>query len=105
MEEQAFDKGVQIFNNCIAQSMFMDHNQQKKVSLPYIQSSQSSKANSAVNTSGMKPKKNYNKYDINKVGNIGKNSHKFVAIYSNSNQMKPKLVAKASFKDSSKGGP
>jgi hypothetical protein len=105
MEEQAFDKGVQIFNNCIAQSMFMDHTQQKDVSLPYIQSSQSSKASSVVNTSGMKPKKNNNKYDINKVGNIGKNSHKFVAIYSNSNQVKPKLVTKASFKDTSEGGP
>lgn len=105
MEEQAFDKGVQILNNCIAQSMFMDHSQQKEVSLPYIQSSQSSKANSVINTSGMKPKKNPNKYDINKVGNIGKNSHKFVAIYSNSNQVKPKLVTKGSFKDTSEGGP
>ena len=85
----------------------------KDVSLPYIQSNQSSSSQThsllnardvkwspskkkdkvgfpGASMPGYKAKKSKNKVEINRMGNSGKSSHKFVAIYSNSNQWKPK---------------
>lgn len=42
------------------------------------------------NVPGYKHKKNKNKLDVNRLGNNIKNNHNFVAIYSNSNNLKPK---------------
>ena len=108
------DNGIDQGRGKISFEDYLRHSKQKEVSLPYIQSSQSAnaQANSLVNPkdikwspskrrdkkivaehnlisanmiAGKNSKAKKSKLDVSKISGLGKNSHKFVAIYANSN--------------------